>query len=41
MVEQAELGVAQVIVDGLGHSGGHQVEPALVCELAQLVGRVL
>ena len=41
VVEQRELGVAQVVVDRLGHAGGHQVEPALVRELAHLVGRVL
>ena len=41
MVEQGELGVAQVVVDRLGNAGGDQVESAIVGQLAHLVGGVL
>ena len=41
MVEEGEFRVAQVIVDGLGHAGGDEVEPPVGRELADLVGRVL
>ena len=40
VVDQPELAVAHVVVDRLGHADGHQVQPALVGQLGDLVGRV-
>ncbi len=40
VVDQPELAVAHVVVDGLGHAHGHQVQAPLVGQLGDLVGRV-
>src|SRR6516162_4448275 len=41
MVQQFEIGVAQIVVNRFGHPSGYQVEPALEGKLAELVGCVL
>jgi len=40
VINELELAISDIVVNGLGHAGGHQVQPALVSQSSYLVSRV-